>query len=131
MITKQDRRRRARPARERLDLPSQISSGLSVPGTGGSVLGSAESILWRSFGFLAAGNFPNTLPENPENGFGHFPRACVVVRTRSPNRLGLVIVPAYPPAGDRKSTRLNSSHLVISYAVFCLKKKKKYLHRSI
>src|SRR2546426_9335627 len=28
--------------------------------------------------------------------------------------------------GDRKSTRLNSSHLVISYAVFCLKKKKKY-----
>src|SRR2546426_4552293 len=35
-----------------------------------------------------------------------------------------------PPEGfpvwiDRKSTRLNSSHLVISYAVFCLKKKKK------
>src|SRR5256885_11126540 len=27
---------------------------------------------------------------------------------------------------DRKSTRLNSSHLVISYAVFCLKKKKSY-----
>src|SRR5256885_3950555 len=30
---------------------------------------------------------------------------------------------------DRKSTRLNSSHLVISYAVFCLKKKKKKLNR--
>src|SRR5256885_10172780 len=29
-----------------------------------------------------------------------------------------------PAAEDRKSTRLNSSHLVISYAVFCLKKKK-------
>src|SRR5256885_17206660 len=29
------------------------------------------------------------------------------------------------PHRDRKSTRLNSSHLVISYAVFCLKKKKK------
>src|SRR2546426_2461377 len=28
------------------------------------------------------------------------------------------------PSGDRKSTRLNSSHLVISYAVFCLKKKR-------
>src|SRR5207244_5384468 len=27
--------------------------------------------------------------------------------------------------GDRKSTRLNSSHQIISYAVFCLKKKKK------
>src|SRR5256885_5519575 len=34
---------------------------------------------------------------------------------------------------DRKSTRLNSSHLVISYAVFCLKKKKKLqsLHRPL
>src|SRR5256885_13184477 len=30
-----------------------------------------------------------------------------------------------PALEDRKSTRLNSSHLVISYAVFCLKKKKK------
>src|SRR5256885_12476803 len=30
---------------------------------------------------------------------------------------------------DRKSTRLNSSHLVNSYAVFCLKKKKDYLQR--
>src|SRR5256885_3786757 len=29
------------------------------------------------------------------------------------------------PPSDRKSTRLNSSHLVISYAVFCLKKKTK------
>src|SRR5205807_3450106 len=31
-----------------------------------------------------------------------------------------------PRRRDRKSTRLNSSHLVISYAVFCLKKKKSY-----
>src|SRR5258705_10138414 len=31
---------------------------------------------------------------------------------------------ARDPRGDRKSTRLNSSHLGISYAVFCLKKKK-------
>src|SRR2546430_10188860 len=30
---------------------------------------------------------------------------------------------AGPPGGDRKSTRLNSSHSQISYAVFCLKKK--------
>src|SRR5438034_4685142 len=30
--------------------------------------------------------------------------------------------------GDRKSTRLNSSHTVISYAVFCLKKKKQQTH---
>src|SRR5471032_3464220 len=38
-------------------------------------------------------------------------------RRRCRNRPG----PAYP---DRKSTRLNSSHITISYAVFCLKKKK-------
>src|SRR2546426_3574688 len=39
-----------------------------------------------------------------------------------------MLTPAEGLAGvkeDRKSTRLNSSHLVISYAVFCLKKKKK------
>src|SRR2546426_8035378 len=38
-----------------------------------------------------------------------------------------------PPSRDRKSTRLNSSHLVISYAVFCLKKKRRltpYQHSS-
>src|SRR5438874_5012829 len=33
--------------------------------------------------------------------------------------------------GDRKSTRLNSSHVEISYAVFCLKKKKKKQKRKI
>src|SRR5256885_13078413 len=33
--------------------------------------------------------------------------------------------PVESSAEDRKSTRLNSSHLVISYAVFCLEKKKK------
>src|SRR5256885_4910773 len=37
---------------------------------------------------------------------------------------------AFCSAVDRKSTRLNSSHLVISYAVFCLKKKRKFvMHR--
>src|SRR5438445_8902696 len=36
------------------------------------------------------------------------------------------IVGLKPTYGDRKSTRLNSSHANISYAVFCLKKKKKY-----
>src|SRR2546426_8214960 len=52
-------------------------------------------------------------------------------RARSPHidRLaaqGALFERAYTtlPRTDRKSTRLNSSHLVISYAVFCLKKKK-------
>src|SRR5439155_4343786 len=37
--------------------------------------------------------------------------------------------PTHVEPGDRKSTRLNSSHVAISYAVFCLKKKKKKLKR--
>src|SRR5437773_4572252 len=35
------------------------------------------------------------------------------------------VLEAMDTEGDRKSTRLNSSHITISYAVFCLKKKKK------
>src|SRR5690625_6334753 len=35
-----------------------------------------------------------------------------------------------PTVGDRKSTRLNSSHVAISYAVFCLNKKKNTQHTS-
>src|SRR5215469_9520526 len=47
---------------------------------------------------------------------------------RSPRCSGRRWIPAACsclPWGDRKSTRLNSSHVEISYAVFCLKKKKK------
>src|SRR5256885_2581166 len=43
-------------------------------------------------------------------------------------QLWRLVEPGFEPGSlvsDRKSTRLNSSHLVISYAVFCLKKKKK------
>src|SRR3712207_6510668 len=48
------------------------------------------------------------------------------VRSRHENALPLVIVHGWPGSvfEDRKSTRLNSSHANISYAVFCLKKKK-------
>src|SRR5260221_10501070 len=52
-------------------------------------------------------------------------------RRAEPNGSGLVrpagkeVVRLWNERGDRKSTRLNSSHTVISYAVFCLKKKKK------
>src|SRR5256885_5058838 len=46
-------------------------------------------------------------------------RVLVACHTKAEcQRLGAII------QGDRKSTRLNSSHLVISYAVFCLKKTK-------
>src|SRR3712207_8346820 len=40
-------------------------------------------------------------------------------------RTGRSVPPRLDAAPDRKSTRLNSSHANISYAVFCLKKKKK------
>src|SRR2546426_1743011 len=43
----------------------------------------------------------------------------------------LILDAAPGDGGDRKSTRLNSSHLVISYAVFCLKKKKKKINAYI
>src|SRR5947207_4586556 len=46
-----------------------------------------------------------------------------------PSRLGILhrrpLIEQLELEQDRKSTRLNSSHTVISYAVFCLKKKKK------
>jgi len=43
-----------------------------------------------------------------------------------------LVLSGYPPEDlvDRKSTRLNSSHITISYAVFCLKKKKKHEQRT-
>src|SRR3989442_7625463 len=44
---------------------------------------------------------------------------------RNPARSGHHVHDDQRPGGDRKSTRLNSSHVRISYAVFCLKKKKK------
>src|SRR2546430_4054623 len=49
-------------------------------------------------------------------------------RLRERERGAQVVVAGPGPVGggDRKSTRLNSSHSQISYAVFCLKKKKKY-----
>src|SRR5256885_2742665 len=58
--------------------------------------------------------------------------ACLVAQVRSLDlrlllhNLAIMCLVFDPerPLRDRKSTRLNSSHLVISYAVFCLKKKK-------
>src|SRR5215510_15170065 len=50
------------------------------------------------------------------------PRAS---RSRAATRLPAWLEASIRPPRDRKSTRLNSSHVAISYAVFCLKKKKK------
>src|SRR5258708_14586580 len=53
-------------------------------------------------------------------------RAEGVSTRRGGRQLGLPTVLDGRFDGDRKSTRLNSSHQIISYAVFCLKKKKKH-----
>src|SRR5438132_4661189 len=51
-----------------------------------------------------------------------------VLMARQASRQGSTLFGA--PVRDRKSTRLNSSHTVISYAVFCLKKKKKKTNKT-
>src|SRR5699024_12080889 len=49
------------------------------------------------------------------------PRKYLAVSTQAMKE---ICIARYEAFGDRKSTRLNSSHVSISYAVFCLKKKK-------
>src|SRR5258708_37401292 len=76
-----------------------------------------------------------TKPCPPEisNRLAGLPAAAPASRAERVGRSELRTPPAsYPWTGersgavpDRKSTRLNSSHQIISYAVFCLKKKKK------
>src|SRR5215813_15486372 len=69
--------------------------------------------LWRGNGHL-----------RPQNNLGE-PAAAVVSLGHAATGVIGVAGHDHPGRGDRKSTRLNSSHVRISYAVFCLKKKKK------
>src|SRR6266481_8188649 len=63
----------------------------------------------------------DALPIHPPiAGLSDAPRPCTVMTAPCPTFSRFV-----PLRIDRKSTRLNSSHSSISYAVFCLKKKKK------
>src|SRR5437762_14308442 len=55
--------------------------------------------------------------------------SCAEECGRLPNERGIVACQR-DLGGDRKSTRLNSSHRCISYAVFCLKKKKKQIMKT-
>src|SRR5438034_3565916 len=52
-------------------------------------------------------------------------KTMIVGAGRESTRLTVQFIRKVADLGDRKSIRLNSSHTVISYAVFCLKKKKK------
>src|SRR2546426_6113479 len=65
--------------------------------------------------------FPYTTLFRSRQTAQNLPGCATVRQTGAPRLLRKLS----PHGRDRKSTRLNSSHLVISYAVFCLKKKKK------
>src|SRR5258708_22900096 len=57
--------------------------------------------------------------------------AALIVEDEHYNQVvlkGIALELGYVPVLDRKSTRLNSSHQIISYAVFCLKKKTRHNH---
>src|SRR3712207_7302682 len=83
--------------------------------------------LFRSFmsGPLHAGTFG---PNPTDDTFGirvAFQKAPPEGQLNLPPTAGMQFFGEGRIEGDRKSTRLNSSHANISYAVFCLKKKKK------
>src|SRR5260221_8685401 len=71
-------------------------------------------------------NLTNLPTQTSRDHSSIFMRPCQI---NFPHRVSKLARPheyrAMDTARDRKSTRLNSSHTVISYAVFCLKKKKK------
>src|SRR5690606_41498197 len=99
---------RARPLRP--SLPTRRSSDLR-PATrhrGGPTR--AEDDLGRS-------------PEGPLDNFRRGPTIAAVNARSAPRKIVIARPGSYERL-DRKSTRLNSSHVKISYAVFCLKKKK-------
>src|SRR3990170_6384227 len=84
---------------------------------------SVPSVVNRFSGFNRA---PNLVMLCPSSGGAHVSQAQKVRRSRRgarPRRAVRSLQVRHPRA-DRKSTRLNSSHQIISYAVFCLKKKK-------
>src|SRR2546421_9302973 len=66
-----------------------------------------------------------TASETMSMAFRSYERCQPGLKRREPSTLALAVRTFSFP--DRKSTRLNSSHDQISYAVFCLKKKKKKL----
>src|SRR6266853_2902703 len=95
-------------------------------------------LLWFAFPFVLArlwwrGRHEPAYRRNIAERFGFYPtrparpviwlHAVSVGETRAAEPLLRALASRHP--GDRKSTRLNSSHSQISYAVFCLKKKKK------
>src|SRR2546426_2894534 len=97
------------------------------------------ALIYRAFFAMIARPLTTRRGENTSAAWGVTNFLIRLLETRRPDYLAWVhdvgesyrhqAYPAYKATRekltDRKSTRLNSSHLVISYAVFCLKKKKR------
>src|SRR3989454_2581437 len=108
--------------RPRGNPPPVISSTPSIPVCAFDRRGSRSFWFLRAMPISVLGLYSNTLRQPQQD-----PRGGGQPMTRLTRRASLLVADGYstvvPVDGDRKSTRLNSSHLVISYAVFCLKKK--------
>src|SRR3989454_8997528 len=81
--------------------------------------------LFRSMAYLELGKIRHTL-ELLRKEQESAEKILQVTQERQGEGFELPVEVTKAQLTDRKSTRLNSSHLVISYAVFCLKKKKKH-----
>src|SRR5256885_2563567 len=91
-------------------------------GTAVELLAAVPSIVYGMWGLMVFGPVLSTYVQQPlQKLFQGVPYLEAFV---SGPPVGIGILSAGIILADRKSTRLNSSHLVISYAVFCLKKKK-------
>src|SRR5690625_794093 len=80
----------------------------------------AESINWaldQTSGVTAV--IENTAGQGTNTGFRFEQLAAIIDGVEDKNRIGVCIDSCHAFAADRKSTRLNSSHVAISYAVFC------------
>src|SRR3989475_6243656 len=106
--------------------PKQLEEGDTIYMTVADADGMMVSLIQSNYRGMGSGMAP------PGLGFILQDRGeMFVLQKNHPNgyapgkRPFQTIIPAFITKGDRKSTRLNSSHSQISYAVFCLKKKKK------
>src|SRR3989454_3218381 len=85
----------------------------------------SESSAWSSIAVLPRSVSTSQQPARESVLAMRSAGKCGSMGKYAPPTLKIASTAAIQSRLDRKSTRLNSSHLVISYAVFCLKKKKK------